>query len=151
MTDPTRPDSPAPGVGSGGGGGLTMVALAVAVAALVVGLLALIQGPDADFQVPTDDDPMLREFALSSDLVNGSNRYHPSVLVAFAGDDIQFNVTNRGEGEHGFTVTGLDISDVIDEGDTQEYMASNVEAGVYPFFCQLHAGHIRGQLVVLDR
>jgi plastocyanin len=143
MTDAPRTNS--------GGSGLTMVTLGVAVAALVIGLFAIMRSDDAGLQVPTDHDPMLRTFALSSDLVNGSNRYHPATLVAFAGDDIQFNVTNRGEGEHGFTVDGLGIADVIDEGETREYMASSVAPGVYPYYCQLHAGHIRGQLIVLDR
>jgi plastocyanin len=143
MTDTPRTNS--------GGSGLTMVTLFIAVVALVIGVFAMMRAADTGLQVPTDQDPMLRTFALSSDLVNGSNRYHPSVLVAFAGDDIQFNVTNRGEDEHGFTVDGLGIADVVGQGETEEYMVSNVAPGLYPFYCQLHAGHIRGQLIVLDR
>jgi plastocyanin len=136
--------------GAGRTGGLTIVGLIVALGALVVGLLALMRSPDTALQVPAAD-PTQRTFALSSDLVNGSNRYHPPTLVAFAGDDITFNVTNRGEGEHGFTVDGLGIADVIDGGDSRDYTATNVAAGVYPYCCQLHPGHIRGQLIVFDR
>jgi plastocyanin len=147
MTDPmNRPSTDT----RQGGDGLRMVTPIIALAALAIALFSLIQG-SGSVQVPADTDPMTREFALSSDLVNGSNRYHPDTLVAFTGDDIAFNVTNRGEGEHGFTVTGTDISDVIPEGESREYTASDLEPGVYEYFCQLHAGHIRGQLIVLGR
>jgi plastocyanin len=129
---------------------LWLVVVVIVVATIVIGVLGLTRGA-GDLQVPAVQEPMERTFALSSDLVNGSNRYHPATLVAFAGDDIIFAVTNRGESEHGFTVSGLDISDVIAEGDAGQYTATDVPAGVYAYFCHLHPGHIGGQLIVFDR
>jgi plastocyanin len=123
--------------------------LLIAVVALAVALFAVMQGGAS--QVPAAEGPSQETFRLSSDLLEGSNRYHPATLIAFEGDDITFEVTNRGADVHGFTVQGLGIEATVQAGETQQFSAPSVAAGVYNYFCHLHPGHIGGQLVVLSR
>jgi plastocyanin len=95
--------------------------------------------------------PTTREFLLSADVVNASNRWYPSNLIAYAGDTIVFNATNRGTITHGFTVDGLGIQAVLDPGENQRFTAQSVGAGLYRYYCHLHGAHIGGQLLVLAR
>lgn len=131
----------------GVGGGLTKVGIVLAVLALVVSVVAIALPPPA----PSTPAPTSRRFVLSSDLLNGSNRWYPSSIIAFQGDSITFNATNRGIATHGFTVEGLNIADTIEPGQSKEFTASSVGAGLYRYFCQLHAGHLGGQLWVQSR
>lgn len=133
---PTRSSTPA------------SLGLLVAVVALAVALFALFQGGGA--QVPAGETTQ-QSFRLSSDLIEGSNRYHPATLVAFDGDAITFEVTNRGADTHGFSVPDLGIEATVDVGETEQFTAENVSAGVYDYFCHLHPGHLGGQLIVLSR
>jgi plastocyanin len=141
-----------PGTRSGAAGSgmiLGLVAVAIAILALVLAGIALFQ-PGAAGQVPSPATET-REFALSSDLVAESNRYHPATIVAFQGDDLVLHVTNRGEIDHGFKIDALDIEEILAPGDARDFTVSGVDAGVYRFYCHLHPGHIGGQLIVFDR
>lgn len=129
------------------GGGIAKVGIALAVLALVVSVVALALPPSG----PSAPAPSTRRFVLSSDLLNGSNRWYPSSFIAFQGDSITFNATNRGTVVHGFSVEGLNIQDTIEPLQSKEFTASNVAAGLYRYFCHLHIGHIGGQLWVQSR
>lgn len=129
------------------GKGLTYAGVAIAVVALILSVVAIaLPAPK-----PTAPAPTTRRFVLSADFLNASSRWYPSSFVAYAGDTITFNVTNRAPAQHGFTVDGLNIVDLVNPGQSKEYTAPNVAAGLYRYFCQLHAGHIGGQLLVLSR
>jgi plastocyanin len=136
------------GQGSAGSNLLTWIALALGAVALVAALYAMFAGPGVQVPAPAAET---RQMALSSDLLNESNRYHPSALVAYAGDTLAFNVTNRGEIPHGFRIETLGIEVIIEPGESTEQMATNVAAGVYRYYCHLHPGHIGGQLIVFGR
>ena len=126
------------------------VGIGIAIAALIVSVLALaLPGPTA-LQVPAPE-PTTRTFRVVSDLLNASNRWYPSGLIAFEGDTLVFNVTNKGAIPHGFTVEGLGIQDVLNPGQSKEFNSAKVAEGLYRYYCHLHAGHIGGQLLVLAR
>jgi plastocyanin len=128
---------------------LGLVAVVIAVIALVLAGLSFFQS-GATGQVPSPGTET-REFAISSDLVAESNRYFPATLVAFQGDDLVLHVTNRGEIPHGFAIDALDIEEILEPGEARDLTVSSVDAGVYRYYCHLHAGHIGGQLIVFDR
>lgn len=131
-----------------GAGGLVKIGVALAVLALILSIVALALPPGG----PALPAPSSPHFILSSDLLNGSNRWYPSSLIAFQGDSITFNTTNRGIVRHGFTVEGLSIADTIEPGETKLFTASSVSAGLYRYYCQLHdPRHLGGQLWVQSR
>jgi plastocyanin len=142
-------DHPRAREATGSGTILGLVAVVIAVVALVLAGIALFQ-PGAAGQVPAPEAGT-REFALSSDLVAESNRYHPATIVAFQGDDLVLHVTNRGEIPHGFVIEALGIEEILEPGDALDLNVSSVDGGVYRYYCHLHPGHIGGQLIVFDR
>ena len=138
--------TPQPKAGKGG----MYVGIGIAVVALIVSVVAIAWPAPTALQVPAPA-PTTRTFRIVSDLLNLSNRWYPSSLTAFTGDTLVFNVTNKGAIPHGFTVEGLGIQDVLNPGQSKEFTSANVAAGLYRYYCQLHAGHIGGQLLVLGR
>jgi plastocyanin len=129
------------------GRGLAYLGVAIAVVALILGVVAV-----AVPMLQRASAPTTRTFYLSSDLLNMSNRWHPASLVAYGGDTVVFNITNRGVAVHGFTVEGLGIADTVDPQQRKEFTVPNVVAGLYRYYCHLHVpGHIGGQLLVLSR
>jgi plastocyanin len=50
--------------------------------------------------------------------------------------------------DHGFTIEGLDVKEVVKAGGSKEITIKPGQAGVYRYFCQLHEGHVGGQLLV---
>lgn len=129
------------------GKGLTYAGVAIAVVALILSVVAIAL-PAAQPAAPA---PTTRRFVLSADILNASSRWFPSSFVAYAGDTITFNITNRASVQHGFTVEGLSIADVVNPGQSKEFTVPSVAAGLYRYYCQLHAGHLGGQLLVLSR
>jgi plastocyanin len=134
-----------------GAKGIPLLGLGTAVIALVLAVIALVLPGPAFLQVPAAEGATTREFLMSSDAVEGSNRFHPATLHAFDGDAVVLRVTNRTGIVHGFTVAGLGIQDTLEPGESKEYRIEAAPAGLYRYYCHLHPGHIGGQLVVLSR
>ncbi len=140
---------------------LVLAALVISVVALALGAYGF-----ASLYLPRGPAAQTRTFRVSIDFYNATSgttsytsaRFTPDTLTAYQGDTVVFNVTNRDAraisstaGRHGFTVDGSNIATTVDPGVTISETFSNVSAGTYRFYCQLHAGHLSGQLVVLGR
>lgn len=95
--------------------------------------------------------PAVRDIAVTSDLVSGSNRFSPSVIVAYQGDTLKLKVTNLGDKEHGFSIDEYKIAEIVDKGKTNAVEITANAPGVFRVYCQLHAPHMGGQLLVLPR
>lgn len=142
---------------------VVLAVLVISVIALALGAYALVsfytpRGPAA---------PQTRTFRISIDWDNAtwtgsaiysSARFTPDTITAYQGDTVVMNVTNRDPraisgtaGQHGFTVDGSTIRTTVDPGLTISETFANVAIGSYRFYCQLHTGHLSGQLVVLPR
>ena len=137
-------------------------------ATLVISIVALALGSYAltSLYLPKGPAIQTRTFRISMDFYNATSgttiytsaRFTPDIVTAYQGDMVIFNVTNRDPraisstaGRHGFTVDGSTIATTVDPGATMSETFSNVPAGTYRFYCQLHAAHLSGQLVVLSR
>lgn len=95
--------------------------------------------------------PAVREIAVTSDLLSASNRFTPSVILAYQGDTLKLKVTNLGDKEHGFSIDEYKVAEVVDKGKTISVEIKADTTGVFRVYCQLHAAHMGGQLLVLPR
>ena len=142
----------------------------VVLAVLVISVIALALGAYAlvSFYTPRGPATQTRTFRISIDFYNATSgstpagypsaRFTPDTITAYQGDTVVMNVTNRdpraisaAAGQHGFTVDGSTISTTVDPGATISQTFPKVAIGSYRFYCQLHTGHLSGQLVVLPR
>jgi nitrosocyanin len=82
----------------------------------------------------------------------GSKIWVPSTIVAKKGAKVTLKLINNVPSEpnqHGFAIPAYNIAEVVTRGEpkTVEFTAS--KEGVFATNCQLHPGHVGGQLVVL--
>jgi len=97
------------------------------------------------------DSPMVREIAVTSDLLEGSNRFTPAVIVAYKGDTLRLKVTNLGDKTHGFAIDEFKVKTEIEKGKSETIEVKADQLGAFRVYCQLHAAHMGGQLLVLPR
>ncbi|HEX9756900.1 MAG TPA: cupredoxin domain-containing protein [Nitrospiria bacterium] len=89
------------------------------------------------------------DFKLISVLVGeGGNIWLPSTIIVEKGKEVKLSLNNLVNKEHGFTIEGLDVKEVIKAGGSKEISLKPAKAGVYRYFCHLHKGHVGGQLLV---
>ncbi len=75
--------------------------------------------------------------------------YSPSRLAASAGSELTLNVTNTGNVDHTFTITGLTDSGDLASGGNFQATFTPTEAGTLVFFCTIHGeAAMSGDLVV---
>jgi nitrosocyanin len=85
--------------------------------------------------------------------LNGTKFWMPSTIVVKKGEDVVIQAKSLvpgppGASVHGFAIEDFNVAEVVDEkGKEIRFKAS--KAGIFPIHCQMHPGHIGGQLVVL--
>jgi plastocyanin len=90
-----------------------------------------------------------KEFTLVTALVGeGANIWLPSALIINKGDEVKLKLRNVSDKEHGFSINALGIKEVIKPGETKEITIKPTSEGVLYYYCQLHPGHVGGQLMV---
>ncbi len=133
----------------------TMAAIAVVVALMLPGAsrIAMAQGAaPAPAPAPAMEEPGTRSFTMVSVEVDGAKIWLPSVIAVDQGDKVKLTLKNLvpgAENKHGFTIPAYNIAEVVTRGaepTTVTFVAD--KPGVFPFFCQLHAAHIGGSLIV---
>ncbi len=133
----------------------TMAAIAAVVALMLPGAsrIAMAQGAaPAPAAAPAMDEPGTRSFTLVSVEVDGAKIWLPSVIAVDQGDKVKLTLKNLvpgAENKHGFTIPAYNIAEVVTRGaepTTVTFVAD--KPGVFPYFCQLHAAHIGGSLIV---
>ena len=91
----------------------------------------------------------VKEFTVLSGLVGeGANIWLPSTIIVSKGDDVKLKLRNVALVEHGFSIDALGIKEVIKPGETKEITIKPTSEGVLRYYCQLHPGHVGGQLLV---
>ena len=89
------------------------------------------------------------EFKLISSVVGkGGNIWLPSTIIIEKRTEVTLNLYNLVDKDHGFTIEGLGIKEVIKGGSHKEVIIEPGKAGVYRYYCHLHKGHVGGQLLV---
>jgi plastocyanin len=81
--------------------------------------------------------------------IEGGNGITPTTLQANKGHKVEIQVTNTAKDkQHGFSIEGYDIHEVIDQGKTTTVEFKADKAGQFKVFCQLHETHKPSQLIV---
>ena len=86
--------------------------------------------------------------------VKGTKIWTPSFFAVKKGDKVKITLINLAEsGVHAFSIEGYDVNASVNnkEGDnskTVEFVAD--KAGIFRIYCSMHAGHVGGQLLVLE-
>ena len=92
-----------------------------------------------------------KEFTVVTGLVaQGANIWLPSTMIVKKGDAVKLNLRNVTKKEHGFSIDELNVKEVIRPGETKEVSIKPDSAGIYRYYCQLHGGHVGGQLLVQE-
>ena len=133
----------------------TMAAI-VGVAALMlpgVSRLAMAQGAPAaaPAAAPAMEEPGTRSFTLAAVEINGGKFWLPGAIAVEQGDKVKLTLKNLipgAENQHGFSITGYNIAEVVTRGEPKTVTFVADKPGVFPYFCQLHAAHIGGTLIV---
>lgn len=99
-----------------------------------------------------------REFTLVSVQIDKAKFWLPSLLVVKRGEKVRLTLKNMIPGNekkpdsliHGFALDEFSVVKVVKVGEeaTAEFTAD--KAGLFRMYCQLHAPHIGGQLLVLE-
>jgi nitrosocyanin len=96
--------------------------------------------------------PGERKFTLVAEQIGDTKFWLPSTIVAEPGDKVTLVLKNEVPGTavtHGFELPAFNISEIVTRGEKPKVVHFSVDkAGVYPYYCQLHPGHVGGQLVV---
>jgi len=97
----------------------------------------------------------VKEFTLISVVVGeGGNIWLPSTIIVPHKHEVKLKLRNLAGKEHGFSIKGLEIEEIIKPGETKEIMIKPRKKGffwkknVYRYYCHLHKGHVGGQLLV---
>jgi len=94
-----------------------------------------------------------REFKTVNIEVKGNKIWTPSFFVVKKGDKVKITLINAASAVHAFAIEGYPVDVQVNnaEGDnskTVEFTAD--KAGIFRVFCSMHAGHVGGQLLVLE-
>jgi len=134
----------------------TMAAIAAVVAFMLPGAsrIAMAQGAApsaAAAPAPAMEEPGTRSFTMVSIEADGAKIWLPSVIAVDQGDKVKLTLKNLvpgAENQHGFTIPAYNITEVVTRGEPKTITFVADKPGVYPYFCQLHAAHIGGSLIV---
>ena len=134
----------------------TMAAIAAVAAFMLPGAsrVAMAQGAApsaAAAPAPAMEEPGTRSFTMVSIEADGAKIWLPSVIAVDQGDKVKLTLKNLvpgAENQHGFTIPAYNITEVVTRGEPKTITFVADKPGVFPYFCQLHAAHIGGSLIV---
>ncbi len=93
-----------------------------------------------------------KKFTMVSEQIGDTKFWFPSTIVVEPGDKVTLTLKNEVPGTsvtHGFELPGYNISEVVTRGEKPKVVHFTADKpGIYPYYCQLHPGHVGGQLVV---
>jgi len=132
-----------------------MIAAITAVVALMIGsanrsAMAQAAAP-APAPAAAPDEPGTRSFTVAAVEIDGAKFWLPSVLAVDQGDKVKLTLKNLvpgAENTHGFTIPAYNIAEVVTRGQPKTISFVADKPGVFQYFCQLHAAHIGGSLIV---
>jgi len=131
----------------------TMAAIAVVASLMISGAnrIAMAQGASPAAPAPAMDEPGTKSFTLVSVEVDDTKFWLPSVIAVEQGDKVTLTLKNLvpgAENQHGFTIPAYNITEVVTRGVPKTITFLADKPGVFPFYCQLHAAHVGGSLIV---
>lgn len=122
---------------------------------LAVFTLVAVAAYAAETKPPAAPAAPVREFKSVNIEVKGNKIWTPSFFVVKKGDKVKITLINTApSGVHAFEIDGYPSTKASvnnadgDNTKTVEFTAD--KAGIFRVFCPLHAGHVGGQLLVLE-
>ncbi len=118
-------------------------------------LAAAVAAYAADVKTPAAPAAPVREFKSVNIEVQGNKIWTPSFFVVKKGEKIKIALVNTApSGVHAFAIEGIAGTEVsVDnkEGANTKVVEFTADkAGIFRIYCPLHAGHVGGQLLVLE-
>lgn len=95
----------------------------------------------------------VREFKTVNIEAKGNKIWTPSFFVVKKGDKVKITLINAASGIHAFAIDGYPVDVQVNnaEGDNSKVVEFTADkAGIFRIFCSMHAGHVGGQLLVLE-
>ena len=96
----------------------------------------------------------VREFKSVNIEVKGNKIWTPSFFAVKKGDKVKITLINAAQAVHAFAIEGIPGTEAsVDnaEGANTKVVEFTAEkAGIFRIYCPLHAGHVGGQLLVLE-
>jgi|GEM_PF-441323 len=124
--------------------------------AFIVTLLSLQTHVFAEQSTTNKTAPAIRSITMTNIEYEGTKVWLPGVIVAKKGERVQLKLINKApSGAHGFAIPAFKVEVVVPKATeetpftTIEFVAS--ESGLFPFFCHMHAAHVGGQVLILDK
>ena len=93
--------------------------------------------------------PPAHEFTLVNVEANGVKVWLPSVIVVHPGEKVTLKLQNKLDAPHGFAIDDYGAQVVLPASGNGEVTFTARKGGPSRFYCQLHPGHIGGQVVVM--
>jgi len=118
--------------------------IGVAAASLLVGGAGLLGA-----QRTAHTAPAAHEFTLVNVEANGVKVWLPSVIVAHPGEKVTLKLQNKLDAPHGFAIDDYGIQAVVPASGNAQVTFTARKGTTSRFYCQLHPGHIGGQVAVL--
>jgi nitrosocyanin len=121
---------------------------------LYTAVLAVALGGAAVYaQAPAKDAAPVREFKSVNIEVKGNKIWTPSFFVVKKGDHVKITLINAASAIHAFAIEGYDVNvqvNFADKDNTKVVEFNADKAGIFRIYCSMHAGHVGGQLLVLE-
>ena len=122
--------------------------LLIAVLTVALGAIAVRAQPAAKA-----DAAPVREFKSVNIEVKGNKIWTPSTFIVKKGDHVKIKLVNLASAIHAFAIEGYDVNvqvNFADKDNTKVVEFNADKAGIFRVYCSMHAGHVGGQLVVLE-
>ena len=120
---------------------------------LTLAVLAVALAAGAAVRSAHSEGEAVRNFSVVNIEYKGSKVWVPGTLIAKAGETVKIKLTNNTpSGKHGFAIDAFNVkTEVANDGQPAMVEFKADKAGLYTIYCQLHPGHIGGQLLVLEK
>jgi nitrosocyanin len=87
-------------------------------------------------------------FTLTAVEANGTKFWLPSTIIVKKGAKVELTLVNKLDASHGFAINDLKIKEEVPAASSVKVSFTADKVGVYSYYCQLHAPHIGGQILV---
>jgi nitrosocyanin len=127
--------------------------LSLALLVLALGAAAVrAQAPVSAKPAKADAAPV-REFKSINIETKGNKIWTPATFIVKKGDHVRITLVNTASGVHAFAIDGYPVNVQVNFADNDNTKVVEFDAntaGLFRIYCSMHAGHVGGQLLVLE-